>query len=71
MEVRTDAKGKITNHLDDFLFLALSILQCNDKISKFIDLCRELRVPVSMEKMEWANEEATVIFLGILLDRHH
>ena len=71
MEIRTDAKGKITNYLDDFLFLALSILQCNDKISKFIDLCREMGVPVSMEKTEWANEEATVIFLGILLDRCH
>ena len=35
-------------------------------IQQFLDLCRDLGVPVSMEKTEWASE--LVIFLGIRLN---
>ena len=69
IEKRTSSEGQITNYLDNFLFLALSILLCNRKIQAFLDLCSKLSIPVSAEKTEWAAER--VIFLGILLDGRH
>ena len=58
----------ITNYLNDFLFLALTLLGCNLIINQFLDLCQELGVPIAIEKTEWASEY--VVFLGILLDGH-
>ena len=46
----------ITNYLDDFLFLALTILGCNTLIRNFLNLCKEVGVPIAKEKTEWANE---------------
>ena len=66
IEYQTGAKDSVMNYLDDFLFLALSILACNQQIDEFLRLCKYLNVPVSLEKMERASE--IVIFLGILLD---
>ena len=63
---RDEVVDTITNYLDDFLFLALSIVRCNWLISKFLNLCKQLGVPIAVEKTEWAQE--TVVFLGILLD---
>ena len=68
IEFKTNTQGQVTNYLDDFLFLALTILACNALIARFIQMCNELGVPVSLEKTEWANAEAIVVFLGILLD---
>ena len=59
-------KKRITNYLDDFLFIARTMLRCNFMINQFLILCEELGVPVSMEKTEWAS--VLVIFLGILLN---
>ena len=56
----------ITNYLDDFLFIALTLLRCNYLIESFLSLCNEIGVPVSLEKTEWGS--ARVVFLGILLD---
>ena len=56
----------ITNYLNDFLFLALTLLGCNLIINQFLDLCQELGVPIAIEKAKWASEY--VVFLGILLD---
>ena len=56
----------MTNYLDDFLFLTLSALACNNQIDIFLRLCSELNVPISLEKMERA--QVFIIFLGILLD---
>ena len=58
--------GLVTNYLDDFLFLALSLIECNSQIDLFLQMCWELNVPVSQDKTEWASE--FIIFLGILLD---
>ena len=57
---------KIMNYLDDFLFLALSLLSCNATIQQFLDLCKDLNIPIADDKTEWSAE--TVVFLGILLD---
>ena len=65
-EHKTSTQGKTTNYLDDFLFLAITLAYCNYSIQTFLDLCAELRIPVSLDKTEWAR--LTVVFLGILLD---
>ena len=53
LEYRTGKKGRrVTNYLDDFLFLALKKLICNYMIKQFIKLCQELNVPVAFEKTE-------------------
>ena len=62
MEFKTQAVGLITNYLDDFLFLALTILRCNAMIQQFLELCKDIGVPIAFEKTEWGNE--LIIFLG-------
>ena len=54
------------NYLDDFLFIASTVATYNWMINKFVDLCQEIGVPVSMDRTEWASE--LIVFLGILLD---
>ena len=67
IEYKTKSKkDSITNYLDDFLFIALSIFTCNDLIEQFLLMCRELGIPIAEEKTEWA--DVLVTFLGILLD---
>ena len=56
----------MVNYSDDFLFLAPSQALCNRKVRNFLALCKEIGVPVAIEKTEWANVE--IIFLGILLN---
>ena len=65
-EFRTGTKDQVTNYLDDFLFIALTLMGCNAQINPFLELCAEIKLPVSLEKTEWAN--TLTIFLGILLD---
>ena len=65
-EKRTHAEGTVTNYLDDFLFIALLLLVCNDQIQQFIAMCDEIGVPISHERTVWGSE--FMIFLGMLLD---
>ena len=67
IQVRTNSP--VTNYLDDFLFIALTILRCNFLLQQFLDLCQEIGFPIALEKTEWANE--IIVFLGILLDGRH
>ena len=69
IEYKAGVPDTVTNYLDDFLFLALSILACNNLIEQFLEMCKELGIPISLEKTEWGCE--LVIFLGILLDGRH
>ena len=66
IEYRVGRKKSLTNYLDDFLFIALTIALCNGMIRKFLDLCDEIGVPISIEKTEWVSD--VIVFLGILLD---
>ena len=68
-ESKLKVRCRITNYLDDFLFIAMQLAFCNRMIKSFLDLCRELAIPVAMEKTEWVSE--LTIFLGILLDGRH
>ena len=56
----------ITNYLDDFYFIALTIWRCNQLIKQFLDICEKVGFPISDEKTVWAAEIQT--FLGILLN---
>ena len=66
IEFRIQQKKRVTNYLDDFLFIVKSVVLCNWMIQKFLDLCLELGVPISREKTEFASE--IIVYLGILLD---
>ena len=66
IQYRLQIWNRITNYLDDFLFIARCIALCNYMINQFLQLCEELGVPISAEKTEWATD--CIIFLGILLD---
>ena len=68
-EVCTNSEGALTNYLDDFLFLALTLLRCNWLIGQFLNICRLLGVPILQDKTIWGHE--LVIFLGLLLDGRH
>ena len=59
-------KDDITNYLDDFLFIAVTLCRCNQLIDNFLKLCDKIGVPIAVEKTEWATLQ--IIFLGILLD---
>ena len=53
----------ITNYLDDFLFIALTLLMCNQMMKIFLQICQEVGCPISEDKTEWATQ--LIIFLGI------
>ena len=55
-----------TNYLDDFLFIALTLLACNQRISKFLQICQEIGCRIAKEKTVWGMTR--IIFLGTLLD---
>ena len=56
----------ITNYMDDFLFLAITILLCNWLLKQFLKICEKIGIPIALDKTEWATE--VIAFLGILLD---
>ena len=53
-ETRLQVKHRVTNYLDDFLFIARTLIQCNAMVRQFLD------------KTEWATD--LIVFLGILLN---
>ena len=56
----------LVNYLDDFFFAALTKLLCDLQVEKFLEVCRQINFPVSMEKTFWGS--TTIIFLGLLID---
>ena len=66
IEVKVNMPKRITYYLDDFLFIAKTLVKCNFMITQFLTLCSEVGVPIAVEKTEWVTE--IIIFLGILLD---
>ena len=54
----------VTNYLDDFIFLDTTVSGCNLLVEQFLDICKRINFPVSLEKTEWATSEIT--FLGML-----
>ena len=56
----------LTNYLDDFLFLALTLWQCNKMMQVFLRICAQIACPLTSKKMEWGT--SFIIFLGMLLN---
>ena len=54
------------NYLDDFLFIALLKLWCDEQIRLFIKVCEEIGFPVSWEKTQWSDQ--VIIFLDLLIN---
>ena len=54
------------NYLDDFFFVALCHLLCNCQVEQFLEICKQVNFPVSLEKTYWAASQ--LVFLGILID---
>ena len=57
---------RITNYLDDFLFLAFLEVECNSLMETFFSLCKRIGCPLSLDKTEYATTE--IVFLGMLLN---
>ena len=64
--VQWRSSKKPVNYLNDFLFIALFELMCQNQLNIFIDICTEINFPVALEKTEWPSTRLT--FLGLLLD---
>ena len=60
---------RITNYLDDFLFVAFMMKICNFMMGIFRAICNEVRCLILEEKTEYATEIIT--FLGMLLSGEH
>ena len=66
LETITQRKYHVTNYLDEFLFMERTEQGCNDLVRQFIRICKNIGVPVAMDKTEWGTNSLT--FLGILLN---
>ena len=56
----------IINYLDDYLFAALMKAYCNWQVDQFIQVCNEIKMPVSAKKTQFAMQ--SIVFLGFLVD---
>ena len=64
--INRNVRRVLSNYLDDFLFIALTLMACNNHVLMFMKICDEINCPVSSEKTEWGS--TIITFLGILLD---
>ena len=64
--VKAKTGQDLINYLDDFLFAAFLKALCDGQIQTFLDVYRQIGMPISMEKMCWSNE--IIVFLGLLID---
>ena len=64
--VKHQTKKDNVNYLDDFFFTQLLKNLCNWQIQTFINICEQIKFPVSMEKTFWGTTKLS--FLGLLID---
>ena len=64
--VRYYTKRECINYLDDYLFAALIKAICDGQVKTFLDICKQINFPVSLEKTFWGTTRLT--FLGLLID---
>ena len=57
---------RITNYLDDFLFIDITLGICNKSVEEFLKICVTIGCPISQDKTEWATQ--LIVFLGVLLN---
>ena len=66
VEVLENHFNSLTNYLDDFLFYHYLRSICERLMERFMQVCKLINFPVSLEKTEWSSPR--MIFLGILLN---
>ena len=54
------------NYLDDFFFVGETTYTCNMQVRTFLDICDQIRFPVSLEKTYWSCE--ILSFLGLVIN---
>ena len=64
--VKFRMKTVLINYLDDYLFVAMLRSSCNHQVQVFLNVCKEIQLPVSHKKTYWAS--STITFLGFLID---
>ena len=64
--MRQKTKHDNVNYLENFLFVALLRIICDGQLNTFLDVCRQIRFPVSIEKTFFSVTQIT--FLGFLID---
>ena len=58
MKKRTSKKS--INYLDDFFFAALLKMLCDQQVQFFLDLCKDINFPVSLDKNFLGNHMSDV-----------
>ena len=56
----------VINYLDDYLFVDYIKTECNKQVMVFLNVCKNIQFPVSLEKTFWACTR--LVFLGLMLD---
>ena len=69
VEELSGRRMRVTNYLDDFLFVEETEALCNRLVGMFIHICQEIRLPLADDKTEWATK--IVVFWGIVIDGEH
>ena len=64
--VQWKTKKDLVNYMDDFFFVELMKLLCNNQVKEFLSVCSMIAFPVSLEKTFWGTTKLT--FLGLLID---
>ena len=65
IEYNTGRKMSVCAYLDDYMFVAEMEHTCNLMVSRFMDMCSYLGIPIAVEKTDWASTR--IVFLGILI----
>ena len=64
--LRYRTKKKSVNYLDDNFFCSLTKKFCNGQVNIFMEICKQIGLPIAIEKTIWAS--TLMVFLGFLLD---
>ena len=54
------------NYLDNFLFIAITTVECDGQMKIFLAICQDINFPVSAEKTFWSTDFLS--FLGLLIN---
>ena len=68
--VQCKLSKRLINYLDDYFFVATLRSQCDRQISVFLSVCKQVGMPVSMEKTFWSDEIMTSL-LFLINGRKH
>ena len=64
--IRNKSKKPNVNYLDDFFFVCMVRALCNQQVQDFIDICKQVGMPISLDKTFWGTTK--LVFLGLLID---